>query len=280
MTIVGWPPSCNPSGRPDAGSACRVYCGFGIRGRTQADVRIDRRAARSHNGRLDGVPSAAKRIMADTWIASDLISRLERDPWRSGRPFSGDVRECHNRLFNPGASRDEKAAALSDWLGEYQPCLFGKMEAKQGRLAFCILTENDLERTDVEIRAMIQRERRDWKRLASDGGSHGFLIAAVSPRIALARPNNAMLRLTKWLCNLYLGADEPDAIHLDDLILGRESAGGRSVAKMGRWRQLLFSAGRWSLVARPSHSRRHGVFDELGRSHGACASRNRDPEES
>ncbi|MBI3466442.1 MAG: hypothetical protein HY000_25800 [Planctomycetes bacterium] len=36
------------------------------------------------------------------------------------------------------------------WLAESQPCLFGRMEAKQDRLAFCVLTENDLERSDQE----------------------------------------------------------------------------------------------------------------------------------
>jgi hypothetical protein len=81
------------------------------------------------------------------------------------------------------------------------------------------LTENDLERSDQEIRAKIQRERLAWKRDALTGGSHGFLIVAVSETIALARPNQGLLELAKCLCNLYLGVDEPDTIHLDNVSL-------------------------------------------------------------
>ena len=105
------------------------------------------------------------------------------------------------------------------WLAEYQPCLFGRIEAKQNRLAFCILTENDLEKSDQEIRHRIQREREDWRRAASDGRSHGFLIVAVSEQIAMARPNEQIHQLARRLCDLYLGASDPDQIYVDDLLL-------------------------------------------------------------
>ena len=93
------------------------------------------------------------------------------------------------------------------------------MEARQNRLAFCLLTENDLERSDQEIRAKIQQERTDWKRNALAGGSHGFLIVAVSETIAKARPDHRLIALARALSHLYLGIDEPDKIHLDDVIL-------------------------------------------------------------
>src|SRR5205823_5820448 len=109
--------------------------------------------------------------------------------------------------------------ALSAWLAENQPCLFGRMEAKQNRLAFCLLTENDLERSDQEIRDKIQRDRVEWKRDALIGGSHAFLIVAVSEIITMARPNHVLLELAKCLCDLYLGVDAPDKIHLDNLVL-------------------------------------------------------------
>src|SRR5256885_14936030 len=101
---------------------------------------------------------------AKTWSVSDMVARLDVDPWRGENPFSHDVAHCHAVLIDPGRSRQEKAIALGDWLAEHQPCLFGRMEAKQNRLVLCVLTENDLERSDQEIRLRIQRERMDWRR--------------------------------------------------------------------------------------------------------------------
>lgn len=185
--------------------------------------------------------------MADTWTISDLIEQLEPDPWRTQNPFSGEMQTCHAVLFRPDSSRAEKADALADWLSSHQPCRFGQMEAKQGRLAFCILSENDLERSDRAIRARIQQERLDWKSQARNGGSHGFLIAAVSERIAIARPGVVLHQLAKRLCELYVGIDESDQIHLDDLILKIE---GDDETEWRQWKVGInyFSAqgdGRW-----------------------------------
>src|SRR5438445_4117426 len=93
------------------------------------------------------------------------------------------------------------------------------MYEKQIRLAFYLITENDMELSDEDIRAKIQRERIDWKRMALGADSHGFLIVAVSETIATARPRPALHRLAKRLCELYLGVDESDTIHLDDIML-------------------------------------------------------------
>src|SRR5438046_2549112 len=102
--------------------------------------------------------------MAATWTISDLLAELESDPWRQADgQFTDDMRGCHEVLFDSGTSRSEKADALNRWLAENQPCLFGRMEANQGRLAFCILTENDLERSDGDIRARIEHERTVWR---------------------------------------------------------------------------------------------------------------------
>jgi hypothetical protein len=154
-----------------------------------------------------------------TWQVSDLIAQLEPDPWRIANPFSPELAECHQALFDAARSREYKIGALSGWLAQHQPCLFGQMEAKQKRLEFCVLTENDLERSDQEIRARIQRERTAWKRTALAGKSHGFLIVAVSERIATARPNQLLHNLAKGICAHYLGVYESDEIHLDDVIL-------------------------------------------------------------
>ena len=62
----------------------------------------------------------------------------------------------------------------------------------------------------------------DWKRLGVEGRSHGFLIVALSPAIAYARPCPDLYRMALMLCNLYLG---------------------RAVAAGGFWR-FSFSGGR------------------------------------
>lgn len=98
--------------------------------------------------------------MQETFEVSDLVAGLERDSWRSDRrPFSPDMVRCHTILFDPRQTRRQKADAIASWLAESQPCLFGRMEAKQRRLAFCIITENDLERSDQAIRQQIEGNR-------------------------------------------------------------------------------------------------------------------------
>jgi hypothetical protein len=158
--------------------------------------------------------------MKNTFEVSDTMRKLEADPWRIDRPFSPDMATCHGTLFDPRKTRHQKADAMSDWLAESQPCLFGRMEAKLRRLAFCILTENDLERSDQAIREQIQQSRTAWGRRALLGDSHGFLIVAVSPAIAFARPGPALRDLALTICNLYLGIARLDEILHDHLILG------------------------------------------------------------
>jgi len=152
-------------------------------------------------------------------MIGELIEDLPQDPWREDNPFSPDMQACHNVLFQVGSTRAEMAEALDDWLASQQPCLFGRMEAKQHRLAYCLLTENDLERGDDHVRTRIQGDRDAWKRWAIDGGSHGFIVFAISPRIARATVGQELQTLAQYLCDLYLGQDGLDRILLDDLVL-------------------------------------------------------------
>jgi hypothetical protein len=189
-------------------------------------------------------------MRATTFRVSELMAMLQPDPWRQTNPFAEDMQKCHTVLFDPRATRQQKMTALSDWLADSQPCQFGQMEAKQGRLNFCLLTENDLERGDDHIRTEIENSRAAWKNRALMGGSHGFLIVVVSPVIANARPGRpggTLHQLASTLCDLYLGVGTSDEIHLDDVVLQLESNSQRS------WRRWsvgvnYFSAqgdGRW-----------------------------------
>src|SRR4051794_12541961 len=156
---------------------------------------------------------------AVAWMIADIIEELPQDPWRASNPFSTDIQTCHDVLFRSGSSRAAMAQVLDDWLGAEQPCLFGRMEARQHRLAYCLLTENDLEHGDGHVRARIQEDRDIWRRSARRGESHGFIIVAVSRRIAHATIGPDLLKLARHLCDLYLGRDELDQILLDDLLL-------------------------------------------------------------
>jgi hypothetical protein len=160
-------------------------------------------------------------------MIADLLEELRPDPWRAAHPFSADMRACHEVLFQAGSSRAEMAEALDAWLAGEQPCLFGRMEAKQHRIGYCLLTANDLERGDDHVRARIQEDRDVWRRRAMRGESHGFIILAIAPQIAGAAVGPELLRLARHLCDLDLGQEELDRILLDDLILDIPTAEGR-----------------------------------------------------
>jgi hypothetical protein len=187
--------------------------------------------------------------MEQTWAISDMVGRLQADPWRANvRPFSADMERCHSILFDPRRTRGEKVAALAGWLAENQPCLFGKMEAKQNRLAFCLLTENDLERSDQDIRLRIEEARTDWRRLGLDGKSHGFLIVALSPIIANARLGPALHQLALKLCELYLGEASSNKFLHDGLVLAINREGEATERRSWKVGVNYFSAqgdGRW-----------------------------------
>jgi len=122
------------------------------------------------------------------------------------------------------------------------------MEAKQRRLAFCILTENDLESSDQRIRQLIEEARTDWKRRAFDGGSHGFLIVAISPAIANARQGSDLQALAMKICELYVGAGATNEIHHDSLILDIDRPGQSPERRSWKVGVNYFSAqgdGRW-----------------------------------
>lgn len=143
-------------------------------------------------------------------MIQNLIDALPPDPWRVQAGFSPDIQACHEVLFRPDASRPEMEDALNRWLAEHQPCLFGRMEARQGRLSYCLLTERDLLRGDDHVRARILADRSTWRERAFRGGSHGFIIVAISRRIAMAAVGPQLLQLARHLCLLYLSRNDLD----------------------------------------------------------------------
>jgi len=148
------------------------------------------------------------------------LAQLKPDDWRQQLGFSPEVEAANRSLFESGVSEAESIRILSDWLQAHQPCLFGRIAAKHGALRCCILNESDLEQSDEAIGEKIQASRLEWTREGFEGRKSGFIILAVSPRIAYARPSPAMRELARRLCYLYLETEiRMDHIHLDQIYL-------------------------------------------------------------
>jgi hypothetical protein len=153
---------------------------------------------------------------------AQLLASLENDPLRGKQPFSAALLEAQEKMFTAAKSKnkDDIANTLGEWLQHNQPCLFGRVAAKLDLIEYCILFEEDLEKTDQEIMNQIQRSRQNWTREGYAGRKSAFIIIAVSEKIARALPNNAMKDLTKRLCFLYLREEiEVDRIYVDELFL-------------------------------------------------------------
>jgi hypothetical protein len=149
---------------------------------------------------------------------ADIVANLTADPWRTQRAFDAEFAVANERLF--GASAEDAASSLRDWLSRHQPCLFGRIAAKKDLLTFCILDEDDLKKSDEQIRDKIQAARLRWTRAGYEGRKSGFIVLAVSKLVAEAEPNAILQEFARRLCQLYL-LDEcgSDRILLDEIYL-------------------------------------------------------------
>jgi hypothetical protein len=153
-------------------------------------------------------------------LVAECYGKLIPDDWRTS--FSEDIEQAHIRMFEAGADDAAIAAALQTWLEDFQPCLFGRIAAQRGALRFCILQESDLTASDAHIQAKIQRCREDWFADAYDAKTSGFVIAAVSERLARALPDKTVFVLAQRLASLYLLEEVvPDRVYHDRIHLER-----------------------------------------------------------
>jgi hypothetical protein len=111
-------------------------------------------------------------------LLDELLDLLEDDPWRDSQPFSADLSEVHRTLFDAKAKATARADAIREWLRSEQPCLFGRMAAKE-QIQVCTLTERDLYLGEDYLRNLIAEYRLTWKRHGSLGEQHGFIILLV-----------------------------------------------------------------------------------------------------
>jgi len=148
-----------------------------------------------------------------------LMSRIEPDPWRSKTGFSSEMRAALDVTLN-SKSFEEIESALTAWIRKYQPCLFGRIAAKQSAITYCLITEEMLCGDEAKLKNHIRDARRRWTAAGFDGTSSNFVIAVLSRRLAFALPSEAVEKIALRLCTLYLGESiEPDRVYLDRLWL-------------------------------------------------------------
>jgi hypothetical protein len=143
--------------------------------------------------------------MIENTAVAELLELVMHDRWRDDHPFSPDIVGCQSKLLNPALSRADKAKELLTWLSSTAyPCIFGRIAAKHGQTSVLVLEERDLLRSDREIENLLRDARLEWKRDALEGKKHALVLAAVSPQLANASPDENLCRLTARLCELYL----------------------------------------------------------------------------
>lgn len=151
---------------------------------------------------------------------ADLYSKLHKDTYRKNIIFSIDMQAANAELL-AAASEREAAETLSKWLHRFQPCLFGRISAKLGRIQYCILSERDLLGDDDSIKTKIQEARAEWTRDGFLGQKSGFVILALSEKLSEAAPDLAMNQFAQRLCSLYLDEESiaNDIIYTDEVFL-------------------------------------------------------------
>jgi hypothetical protein len=140
------------------------------------------------------------------------------DRFRGRRPFSPDIAATHAVLFDSRYKKREKIRAYREWLEHGQPCVFGKVAAKNKNVFICLLEESDVLRMrhgDEDLRATIQDYRQAWKRHALDGLSSSFLILLVSRSLVEKEPSADLKEVCRRLMELYMELDriDDDAFH-------------------------------------------------------------------
>jgi hypothetical protein len=151
----------------------------------------------------------------------DLLNQISPDEWRSTHPFTADMEGAQRAIFESNVDGEIRQSLL-EWIGQYQPCLFGRMAARLHAIGTCIVSEGEiLDNPEEWIAAKIDRARTEWLASTFKGKSSGFVLAVVSERVAYGRPDYAMSRFARRICSHYLGRGdiELDQIYLDEAYL-------------------------------------------------------------
>jgi hypothetical protein len=150
----------------------------------------------------------------------ELLLSLPTDEWRRRSGFSPDVTASNKALIEAKGDTLRCVDALSAWLQRNQPCLFGRMAAKNSAITYCFLQEDELLDSDEAVAAKIASARLAWTRAAFEGRSSGFVILAVGERLLQAAPSTLLMAFAQRLAQLYLLQEvEPNSICLEEVFL-------------------------------------------------------------
>ena len=147
------------------------------------------------------------------------MDKLQPDPLRAKVGFSPEMRSALDisLAFEPG-KEEEVSKELNEWVRKHQPCLFGRIVAKQSAIIHCLISENMLYGSEVELEKQIQNARLRWTRAGFEGHSSNFIISVLSKKLATALPDESVKAIAIRLCSLYLKEPvEPDRVYLDRL---------------------------------------------------------------
>ncbi|WP_321911971.1 hypothetical protein [Burkholderia cepacia] len=147
---------------------------------------------------------------AETASLRDLIAEL--DLYNAGTSFGADIDSAHREMFEEGVSEDDAAGVFVNWAAKYQPCLFGRLGAKESKgvsYDICWLTSRDIEQGDLHLINKIQHARRAWKDRAAQGLASGFLIMFQDRRLAFSKPGQQLLKVCQKIAELYIVEHAP-----------------------------------------------------------------------
>jgi hypothetical protein len=148
----------------------------------------------------------------------------QHDP---GQSFGQDIDAAHAVLLDPAATAEVKKATLLTWIQKFQPCLFGRLAARQDMgtpaskglaIDIALVEERDLEEGEARVASLIRSRRRAWKDRASRGESSAFLILFNSRKLAYALPSEELATACQFLAALYLqeiGIVERDVVYTE-----------------------------------------------------------------
>lgn len=162
--------------------------------------------------------------MSESFVT--LMENLRADEWRVNHPFSPATAQALDVVlkFRAGKER-ETEAILNDWVRQHQPCLFGRIAAKEAAITYCLVGEDQLLGSEIELKDYIQDARLKWTRAGFEGRSSNFIIAVLSRRLAQAVPDETVQRIAMRLCSRYLQIPiESDRIYLDEIWLRQKAS--------------------------------------------------------
>jgi hypothetical protein len=167
----------------------------------------------------------------------------KEDGFRERQPFSEDLAATNAVLFNDRYDKRRKVRAYRRWLetSPNQPCVFGRVAAKNKNVFICLIEEGEilrLSKGDADLHSLIQDYRQVWKRHALDGFSSSFVIVLVSRSLVTKEPTQQLKEICRRLMELYM---EIQPIGDDTFHTQREYVFLRQKMPEGKTRLLKFS---------------------------------------